>query len=122
MPLSLAAYARSNCACWNNTNGCYRTEIVDMTMEPPRAELGPCLVGEGKPCQYFRQAIYPDKGCPQQIRFTYGVIDRGVKGIESRFCQCGAELRYRERVCEKCRRQRRLESKRQSWRKKFKSA
>ena len=114
MSVSLGNFARRHCANYNTTNGCYLTEKVDWSVEPPKATAGPCLVAESKPCTYFKRAILPARDVPQNIRGDYYFIDSSIMVPTARTCpECGATLAPRQRFCQKCRRKRRLESYRQ---------
>jgi len=53
---SLAAYAKSHCACWSDTIGCFQTERITCDQRGTlKAETGKCLVAQSKPCQYFQE-------------------------------------------------------------------
>ena len=119
MSVSLGNFARRHCANYNTTNGCYLTEKVDWSVEPPKATAGPCLVAEGKPCSYFKRSILPARDVPQKIRGDYYFIDSSIMVPTARTCpECGETLPPRRRVCEKCCRKRRKSSNRLAQRKK----
>lgn len=69
----------------------------------PQVETGQCRLAEGKSCDYFREALLPAADCPQRIRDGYTMLDQTAKMKDRRRCpECQAELRPRQRFCEKC--------------------
>lgn len=84
---------------------------------------GGCLFGEAckveqcKRCGYFEQAVLPtanDVGLGEQVYSLYEKqvdIQGGLERAPKRLCpDCGAELKARQRYCEKCARRRRADS------------
>ena len=105
--MSLASYAKANCANYNTGHGCFATEVVDTVKEPPEVQHGRCLVAQGKPCEYFRKALLPAANGPSEVRKCYAAIDNVVELKEARPCpECGAGLKHRQRICDRCRRKR----------------
>ncbi len=83
---------------------------------------GKCLVIEEKnPCVFFRESILPlteHYGVYSRILSEYTQIDESIiKNIHTRFCDCGEELKPRERFCDKCKKKRRQETNRENLRK-----
>ncbi len=79
---------------------------------------GKCLVIEKKKaCKYFKKSVLPLaelQGIYSKILLEYTNIDKSIgKDIHIRFCECGTELKPRERFCGKCKKIRRLETKRE---------
>lgn len=86
-----------------------------------------CLLKVSKPCDYFRESVWPncDPGyryatqtesypkLVQEFRFLYGMLSE--KSV--RRCVCGEVLKKRERMCPKCRKKHRRETKRNQMRK-----
>ena len=103
---TLGTYTKNNCANYTLVEGCLLTQRVDFSTEPPTATPGPCLVADGKPCQYFGTALLPARHCPEKIRLHYGAIDKTARIRPARFCPACelAELLPRQRICQKCRR------------------
>ena len=78
-----------------------------------------CLVQEGKRCGYFEKAVLPtaaDIGLKEHIYSQYqkhvGIAGVGQfdSGNIRRCPECGAELKPRQRYCDKCRDERRRDS------------
>jgi hypothetical protein len=85
-------------------------------------EAETCSVKDGNRCQYFEAAVLPtaaDIGQLERITKLYQKqIGIEQEHIEIRKCpDCQTELRPRERYCSDCKRKRRLETKRQTKRK-----
>jgi len=84
----------------------------------------PCRVLNGEPCSYFERVVlgppdysYKLPGYDYRRLFNaYGRINTKLAGraVVIRTCACGAVLQPRERVCEKCREQRRRATYRQA--------
>lgn len=73
-----------------------------------------CLISEGKRCPYFERVLLPiaeQQGVSRQIKKYYDMGD--IKATRS--CpDCGAELAYRKRYCNKCTKRRRRASQKHS--------
>lgn len=73
---------------------------------------GDCLIGNGKPCRYFKDAVWKafDPAYPhsrehniyqaniKEFQLVYGL----TKPQDVRVCGCGEVLRKRQRLCDKC--------------------
>ena len=69
----------------------------------------PCSVLSGVRCPWFESAVLPglgDKGLVDEYQALYIGGER-LKAIRFRRCGCGAPLGRRERVCPRCRHERR---------------
>ena len=73
-------------------------------------EERPCSVCTGFPCPYFERAVLPVVGIAAQCAYKEAYAPE--KAVELRHCECGAVLEPRERMCEKCRRNRSRAAKR----------
>ncbi len=120
---TLTSFIKAQCSSLIG-NGCIGVTIKRELDEKGRVELknkefnktGKCLVIEEKdPCGFFRKAVLPlaeHQGIYSKILSEYTEIDESiVKDIHTRFCECGEELKPRERFCEMCRKKRRRETK-----------
>ena len=77
---------------------------------------GLCWVQEGITCDYFERFVLLGNG-NKAIAKEYEKCVSGIKKQKLRFCECGAELAKGARYCEKCRKKKKLESKRRYWHK-----
>ncbi len=122
---TLISFIKAQCASFTG-NECIGFTIKRELDEKGRVELknkmfndsGKCLVIEEKePCVFFRESVLPlaeHYGVYSRILSEYTKIDESiVKNIHTRFCECGEELKPRERFCERCRKKRRRETKRE---------
>ncbi len=122
---TLASFIKQQCASFTG-NGCIGFTIKRKLDERGEIELknlmfndsGKCLVIEEKePCVFFRKSVLPlaeHYGVYSKILSGYTKIDESiVKNIHTRFCDCGNELKTRERHCDKCKKKRRQETKRE---------
>jgi len=81
-----------------------------------------CLVQEGQRCEYFERAVLPtaaDIGLKDVVYSAYerqvGIAGNGLlKRDQIRRCQCGAELKRRQRYCDDCTAKRRRQTYRRS--------
>ena len=114
----LTSFSRENCSNWNGDK-CIGVDGIVLFNE------GPCLVMLGKPCPYFEKSVFPlcDPAYPYadaKAVKQYGLLVKLYRKcnpnvveseeVDVRLCDCGASLLSRQRVCEKCRRRRRLDS------------
>jgi hypothetical protein len=83
-----------------------------------------CLVQDGKRCRYFERAVLPtaaDIGLKALVYSLYedhiGMIERLKIGKIRKCPDCGGELLPRQRYCQRCKRKRALEAKR-NWKRK----
>ncbi len=119
---TLTSFIKAECASFTG-NGCIGFTIKRKLDEKGRVELknkmfnnsGKCLViEEKKPCGFFRESVLPlaeHYGVYSKILSEYTKIDESiVKNIHTRFCDCGNELKPRERCCDKCKKIRRMET------------
>ncbi len=110
---TLSSFIRAECANLTKTNEC-----LGVSFEGKGFNLdGECwVIKEKKPCRYFRKCVLPlaeQQGIYSRILLEYTNIDKSIgTGIHTRFCECGTELKPRERFCVKCKKIRRLETKR----------
>jgi hypothetical protein len=110
---TLASFIRAECANLTKTNEC-----LGVNSEGKGFNLdGVCwVIKEKKPCKYFKKCVLPlaeHQGIYSRILLEYTNIDKSIgTGIHTRFCECGTELKPRERFCDKCKKIRRLETKR----------
>ncbi len=123
---TLTSFIKAQCSSFIG-NGCIGVTIKRELDEKGRVELknkmfnnsGKCLVIEEKnPCVFFRKAVLPlaeHYGVYSRILSEYTEIDKSiVKDIHTRFCDCGEELKPRERFCKKCRKKRRQRTDREN--------
>ncbi len=126
---TLTSFIRAQCSSFTG-NGCIGFTIKRKLDGKGRIELknemfnnsGKCLVIEEKePCVFFRESVLPLaelQGIYSKILLEYTNIDESiVKNIHTRFCECGTELKPRERFCDKCKKKRRQETNRENLRK-----
>jgi hypothetical protein len=122
---TLISFIKAQCSSFTG-NGCIGFTIKRELDEKGRVELknkmfnnsGKCLVIEKKEaCKYFKKSVLPLaelQGIYSKILLEYTNIDESiVKNIHTRFCECGEELTPRERFCERCKKIRRRETKRE---------
>ena len=102
---SLATYVKANCARWSLHGGCWQTEKIEwLSKNNIKTSLGSCRVADGQPCDYFRKSVLGARDCPYSVREAYFRIDRGACVKQTRLCpECGSELGYKQRICDKCR-------------------
>ncbi len=122
---TLTSFIKAECASFTG-NGCIGFTIKRELDKRGNIELknkmfnnsGKCLVIEKKEaCKYFKKSVLPlaeHYGVYSKILSEYTQIDESiVKDIHTRFCECGEELKPRERFCEICRKKRRRDTKRE---------
>ncbi len=123
---TLTSFIKAECASFTG-NGCIGFTIKRELDRKGRIELknkmfnnsGKCLVIEKKEaCKYFKKSVLPLaelQGIYSKILLEYTNIDESiVKNIRTRFCECGEELKPRERFCERCRWKRRQKTNREN--------
>ncbi len=123
--VTLINFIKTECASFTG-NGCIGFTIKRELDKRGNIELknkmfnnsGKCLVIEEKePCVFFRKSVLPLaelQGVYSRILSGYTKIDESIiKNIHTRFCECGEELKPRERYCERCKKIRRRETKRE---------
>jgi hypothetical protein len=91
------------------------TVIYQYPYEFEYKNAGRCWVQEGMLCDHFERFVLPDGN--EAIVEDYKKCVSGIKKQKLRFCECGAELANRARYCKKCKKKKRLESKRRNWHK-----
>ncbi len=73
-----------------------------------------CLILAKKRCDYFKKCVLPLarlNGCYDRVFREYLKFDKSIdQSEEARFCDCGTELKPRERCCDKCKKIRRMET------------
>lgn len=92
---------------------------VDVNFSVFRNDMGVCWIKKSKACTFFARCILPlavREGYKDTID-SYRVIDSSIKNVKTRHCKCGSRLARRARYCEKCRKKKKLESKRRYWHK-----
>ncbi len=92
------------------------TIIYQYPYELEYKNAGLCWVQEGITCDYFERFVLLGNG-NKAIAKEYEKCVSGIKKQKLRFCECGAELAKGARYCEKCRKKKKLESKRRYWHK-----
>ena len=92
------------------------TIIYQYPYELEYKNAGLCWVQEGVTCDYFERFVLPGNG-NKAIAKEYKKCVSGIKKQKLRFCECGAVLAKGARYCEKCRKKKKLESKRRYWHK-----
>jgi hypothetical protein len=123
---TLTNFIKAECASFTG-NGCIGFTIKRELYKRGNIELknkmfndsGKCLVIEKKEaCKYFKKSVLPLaelQGIYSKILLEYTNIDESVvKDIHTRFCECGEELKPRERFCERCRKKRRQKTNREN--------
>ncbi len=110
---TLVSFIRAECDNITSTNLCLGLDVFGKRfMDQDR-----CLVLRKKRCDYFKKCVLPLAklmGCYDRIFKEYIKFDKTVdQSEEARFCECGEELKPRERFCERCRKKRRRETKRE---------
>ncbi len=110
---TLISFIKAECANLTSTNLCIGLDVFgERFMNQDK-----CLILRKKRCEYFKKCVLPLAklmGCYDRIFKEYIRFDKTVdQSEEARFCECGEELKPRERFCERCRKKRRLESKRE---------
>ena len=93
------------------------TIIYQYPYELEYKNAGLCWVQEGVTCDYFERFVLPGNGNKAAIAKEYKKCVSGIKKQKLRFCECGAVLAKGARYCEKCRKKKKLESKRRYWHK-----
>ena len=93
------------------------TIIYQYPYELEYKNAGLCWVQEGITCDYFERFVLPGNGNKAAIAKEYKKCVSGIKKQKLRFCECGAVLAKGARYCEKCRKKKKLESKRRYWHK-----
>ena len=109
----LTSFAKNFCSYFNRHNSeCWP---LDKT----------CKILRGLACSHFRDAVL--RGCDPSYPYAknvslypkllilYRQIDPGfnvVSDREARLCECGAELLYRQKVCQKCKKRKSQETSR----------
>jgi len=79
----LSTYAKSHCANWSCSNGCYLHEVI--TFEPKAmATAGKCILENGETCRYFKACILPI--APPPIQGEYMKIDKSIKAVKTPKC------------------------------------
>ncbi len=111
---TLSSFIRAECANLTKTNECIGVDLKGKGFNL----AGECwIIKEKKPCKYFRKCVLPlaeQQGIYSRILLEYTNIDKSIgTDIHTRFCECGTELKPRERFCAKCKKIRRLETKRE---------
>ncbi len=79
-------------------------------------DQGVCCIEEEKPCKFFFKCVLPlaKKIGLDNVLLQYQEIESGSNlKAKARVCKCGAELPKGRRFCEKCRKIRRRETKRE---------
>ncbi len=105
---TLSSFIRAECANLTNTNECIGVDLKGKGFNLD----GVCwIIKEKKPCKYFKKCVLPlakMNGCHDRIIREYMKIDKTVdQSEETRFCECGTELKPRERFCGKCKKRKR---------------
>lgn len=73
----------------------------------------PCLLSENKRCPYFEKVIFPiaaQQGVLNKVRIWYEMKEKSVRSCPD----CGAELAYRKRYCNRCSKKRKRTTQRRS--------
>ncbi len=107
---TLSSFIRAECANLVSDNQCLGLDVSNKRF----MNQDKCLILRKKRCDYFKKCVLPLarlKGCYDGIIREYMKIDKTIdQSEEARFCECGAELRPRQRFCAKCRKIRRLKT------------
>ena len=107
---TLTAFARKHCSNWEVSDN-----ICLGVMDNAIFNEGPCLLSQGKRCQYFEQSVFPIADPPyrystEPARYE-AILDLYLKinpdfqqrkPIKIRLCGCGEVLKPRRHVCDQC--------------------
>lgn len=113
-PNSLTKFVRTYCANYDQKE--------DLCIGQERT--GTCLIMQGKPCQYFKESVWPI--CNPDYKFAtetrqypkllaiYKKIDPNILESDTSFrrCNCGEVLKFRQKLCNECRKKARRKTKR----------
>lgn len=114
----LTAFAKRHCTYWDKT-------AKECLM------CGTCMLQLSQPCRHFEESVFPlcnpsykyvytrEVNKYPQLLAQYRKINPNilVEDTEVRRCGCGAALKRRQRLCEKCRERKRRKTKREYQRK-----
>ena len=110
--VTLASFVKLEC-CNFVSDECLGIDVFGKRFR----EQGICYIVEKKLCVYFLRcvlSIAKEKGYGNVISQYQKIdIDAELKGIKVRNCSCGTELPKGKKFCDKCRKRKRLESKRE---------
>ncbi len=112
--LTLVSFVKIKCANITSTNLCLGLDAFGERF----MNQAQCLILAKKRCDFFKKCVLPLAklmGCYDRIFKEYIKFDKTVdQSEEARFCECGEELKPRERFCERCRKKRRQKTNREN--------
>ncbi len=100
---TLTSFIRAECANLVSDNQCLGIDVFGKRF----MNQDKCLILRKKRCDYFKKCVLPLaklNGCYDRVLKEYLKFDKSIdQSEEARFCDCGTELKPRERFCERCR-------------------
>ncbi len=111
---TLTSFIRAECANLVKENQCLGLKTNNKRFMNP----GKCLILAKRRCDYFKKCVLPLarlKGCYDRVFNEYLKLDKSLDQSEgARLCDCGNELKPRERFCERCRWKKRQKTNREN--------
>lgn len=107
---TLMSFIKAECANYTSTGMCLGLRANNSRFMNPDT----CLISKKKKCEYFVKCVLPlskDLGCYDSVMSGYQDIDLAIRKDGTRRCECGVELAKGQKVCEKCRKRRKLQAK-----------
>ncbi len=112
--VTLISFTKDKCANITSTNLCLGLDVFGKRF----MNQALCLILAKKRCDFFKKSVLPLaklNGCYDRVLKEYLKFDKSVdQSEEARFCDCGNELKPRERFCEICRKKRRQKTNREN--------
>lgn len=122
---ALSAFVQKYCSYWQKRRPDPNNDSKTLPEKLCRGG-GSCLIMQGKPCHFFKTAVFPicdpaykyatETGKYKKLLALYKEIDPDIVGTEAevRRCECGTPLKPRQRFCAKCSQKRRRQTYRNS--------
>ena len=109
---TLSSFVKQECA--NFVSGeCIGIDVFGKRFR----DQGICYIVEKRLCVYFVRCVLPrakENGCGNVISQYQKIdIDSELKDLKVRSCSCGVEIPKGKKFCEKCRKRKRQETKRE---------